>query len=331
MSTCVQKQAEIHRGELKKGDVLLTNHPSFGGTHLPDITAVTPHFHGENIIFYVASRAHHADIGGILPGSMPPASKEMSEEGAVIKSVKLVSEGKFDEETMVQLLLEEPAKTSGSSGTRCLRDNISDLKAQVAANQKGINLLNSLIDEYSEEVVLFYMRAIQTNAENAVKNLLKKVSRRFEGRDLVAQDFMDDGTPIRLRVEIDKEKGTAVFDFEGTGPEMYGNLNSPEAVTFSAVIYCLRCLVSETIPLNQGCLKPITIKIPRGSLLSPYETAAVVGGNVLTSQRVTDTILRAFDAVAASQGDCNNLTFGSGGKDPTTGRISPGFGYYETV
>lgn len=332
MSTCVRKQAAIWKGKLKRGDVLVSNHPMFGGTHLPDITCITPAFSGDNIIFYVASRAHHADIGGILPGSMPPASKELYQEGAAIKSEKLVSEGHFNEKRITELLLDEPGQYPGCSGTRCLSDNINDLKAQVAANQKGINLINTLMSDYGESVVKFYMTNIQNNAEQSVRSLLKDVYKRFEGQDLSAEEFMDDGSPIKLKVTIDPEKGEAVFDFSGTGPEVYGNINAPEAVTYSAIIYCLRCLISEDIPLNQGCLKPIHVRIPKKSFLSPSDNAAVVGGNVLTSQRVTDTIFKAFQACAASQGDTNNLTFGFGGSSGGGEKDGKaGFGYYETI
>lgn len=314
MSTCVRTQAKIWEGKLKRGDVIVSNHPEFGGTHLPDITVITPAFsRGDNIIFYVASRAHHADIGGILPGSMPPHSRELFQEGAAIKSEKLVSEGKFNEKRMIELLYDEPARYPGCSGTRCLADNLNDLKAQIAANQKGISLINTLIEDYGENVVQFYMKNIQDNAELSVRNLLKDVSRRFQGQSLSAVDYMDDGSPIQLKITIDAEKGEALFDFDGTGPEVYGlflkfpfvlvyifflfffsfqflrlivpssgNINAPEAVTYSAIIYCLRCLISEDIPLNQGCLKPIDVRIPPKSFLSPSDRAAVVGGNVLT-------------------------------------------------
>ncbi|KAH8685925.1 Hydantoinase B/oxoprolinase-domain-containing protein [Tricladium varicosporioides] len=332
MSTCVKRQAEIWRGKLVKGDVVVSNHPEYGGTHLPDITVITPAFNekGDKILFYVASRAHHADIGGILPGSMPPHSRELFQEGAAIKSEKLVSAGKFNEERITELLLKEPAQYQGCSGTRCLADNISDLKAQVSSNMKGINLISTLIEEYGEEVVNFYMVNIQKNAELSVRKLLKDVSKRFEGHDLSAVDYMDDGSPIKLKITIDAEKGEAIFDFAGTGPEVYGNTNAPQAVTYSAIIYCLRCLISEDIPLNQGCLKPIKVLIPPKSFLSPSDKAAVVGGNVLTSQRVTDVILKAFQACAASQGDCNNLTFGFGGNVEGE-QAQKGFGYYETI
>ncbi|KAL2023140.1 hypothetical protein VTK56DRAFT_3746 [Thermocarpiscus australiensis] len=332
MSTCIRRQAEIWKGKLKKGDVIISNHPSYGGTHLPDVTLLMPAFNeaGDKILFYAASRAHHADIGGITAGSMPPHSRELYQEGAAIKSEKLVSEGRFNEERVVELFYKEPAKYPGCSGTRCLADNINDLRAQVSANQKGISLIEGLIAEYGEETVQFYMLAIQNNAELQVRNLLRTVSRRFQGKDLSAEDFMDDGSPIRLKIAIDAEKGEAVFDFAGTGPEVYGNINAPEPITYSAIIYTLRCMISEDIPLNQGCLKPITVRIPPKSLLSPSDNAAVVGGNVLTSQRITDVIFKAFEACAASQGDCNNLTFGFGGN--VTGQAEVrGFGYYETI
>lgn len=238
MGTCVKRQAEIWKGDLKKGDVIISNHPSYGGTHLPDVTLTMPAFDekGENILFYAASRAHHADIGGITAGSMPPHSRELFQEGAAIKSEKLVSEGKFNEERVVQLFYEEPAKYPGCSGTRCLADNINDLRAQVSANQKGISLIENLIQEYGEETVMFYMKSIQDNAEFCVRRLLKEVSKKFEGKDLSAVDYMDDGSPIALKVSIDPEKGEAVFDFEGTGAEVYGNINAPEAVSYRFVL-----------------------------------------------------------------------------------------------
>ncbi|EPQ63220.1 Bgt-5230 [Blumeria graminis f. sp. tritici] len=332
MSTCIQKQAEIWRDKLVEGDVIVSNHPEFGGTHLPDITVITPAFDlaGEKIIFYVASRAHHADIGGILPGSMPPYSRELYQEGAAIKSELLVRAGIFNEARIIQLLLKEPAKYPDCSGTRCLSDNLSDLKAQIASNKKGIDLISALIEEYGENTVNLNMMSIQKNAESSVRNLLKDVSRRFERQELSAIDYMDDGSPIKLRVTINSDKGEAVFDFTGTGSEVYANTNAPTAITYSAVIYCLRCLISQDIPLNQGCLKPIKVIIPPRSLLSPSEKAAVVGGNVLTSQRITDVILKAFKACAASQGDCNNLTFGFGSNSEGQDEIK-GFGYYETI
>ena len=332
MSTLVRRQAQIWKGKLERGDVIISNHPSYGGTHLPDVTLIMPAFDqkGENILFYAASRAHHADIGGITAGSMPPHSRELYQEGASIKSEKLVSGGRFNERRVIELFYNEPAQYPECSGTRTLADNLNDLRAQISANQKGISLIETLIEEYGEETVQFYMVNIQKNAEMCVRRLLQDVHKRFEGKDLSAIDHMDDGTPIQLKIKIDPENGEAEFDFAGTGPEVYGNTNAPEAVTYSAIIYCLRSLISEDIPLNQGCLKPINIKIPPKSLLSPSANAAVVGGNVLTSQRVTDVILKAFEACAASQGCCNNLTFGFGGNQ-TGKEVVKGFGYYETI
>ncbi|CAO3686643.1 unnamed protein product [Umbelopsis ramanniana] len=331
LSHAVRWQTSYYGDDLKEGDVIMTNHPACGGSHLPDITIITPVFQDGKIVFFVASRGHHADIGGISPGSMPPHSKELYQEGAAVRSFKIVQNGQFDNDGVVKHLSEIPSQYPGCSGTRCLRDNVSDLKAQIAANQKGINLIHSLIKEYTLEVVQAYMYHIRNNAESAVRNLLKEVAEKHRGQDLIAVDYMDDGSPIKLRVSINEQEGTALFDFEGTGPEVYGNTNAPESVCHSAIIYCLRSLVGMDIPLNAGCLEPVEIRIPKRSLLSPSEKSAVVGGNVLTSQRICDVVLKAFNAAAASQGCCNNLTFGIGGKDEETGEEKAGWGYYETI
>ncbi|KFH66782.1 5-oxoprolinase (ATP-hydrolysing) [Podila verticillata NRRL 6337] len=335
LSHAVKYQMEYYKGDITEGDVILTNHPAAGGSHLPDITVITPVFNEGKIVFFVASRGHHADIGGILPGSMPPNSKELYQEGAAIRSFKLVSKGHFDLDGLTKLLVDEPAKYPGCSGTRCLRDNVSDLKAQVAANHKGIGLVKGLISEYGLDVVQAYMMHIRKNAEMAVRDLLKGALRRSEGKALVATDYMDDGSRINLHIEIDPKDGSAIFDFEGTSEEVYGNCNAPTSVTHSAIIYCLRCMVAMDIPLNQGCLSPVTIRIPDKSMLAPSETAAVVGGNVLVSQRLVDVILKAFQVCGASQGCMNNLTFGVGGKsvDTESGetKVVEGWGYYETI
>ncbi|KAH8737505.1 Hydantoinase B/oxoprolinase-domain-containing protein [Ilyonectria robusta] len=330
MQFAVKYQHNRWKGQLQDGDVLVSNHPSCGGTHLPDITVITPVFDDRgDIVFYVASRGHHADIGGLLPGSMPPSSKTLAEEGAAIEAEKLVTQGVFNEERITELLLVEPAKHPGCSGTRCLADNLFDLKAQVAANNKGVHLVRALIEESGLETVQTYMYAIQETAERSVRELLQRVRERSSGAALKAVDYMDDGSCISLAVTI-SEDGSATFDFSGTGPEVYGNTNAPVAITHSAIIYSLRCLIQSDVPLNQGCLSPITINIPPSSLLAPSKTASVVGGNVLTSQRITDVILKAFQACADSQGCMNNLTFGKGGKD-ASGNHVPGFGYYETI
>ncbi|RAK98456.1 5-oxoprolinase [Aspergillus ibericus CBS 121593] len=335
MQFAVRYQHERWLGKLQDGDVLVANHPSSGGTHLPDITVITPVFDrpgGTEIMFYVASRGHHADIGGILPGSMPPKSTELWQEGAAIEGDKIVSNGVFDEERMMELLVHQPAQYEGCSGARCVSDNLSDLKAQIAANTRGISLIQALFAEYGVETVQKYMYAIQATAETAVRNLLKDLYKRFGGQPLEAVDYMDDGTPIKLKVTINGSDGSAVFDFAGTGPEVYGGWNAPIAITHSAIIYCLRCMINADMPLNQGCLAPIDIQVPSPSILSPTKSAAVVGGNVVTSQRITDVVLKAFQACAASQGCCNNLTFGTNSKrDPDTGEVIPGFGYYETI
>ncbi|KAJ6045224.1 hypothetical protein N7499_012097 [Penicillium canescens] len=336
MQFAVRYQHQKWLGNLKDGDVLVANHPSCGGTHLPDITVITPVFDrpgGSEIMFYVASRGHHADIGGILPGSMPPKSTELWQEGAAIEGDKIVSDGILDEARLVELLVTKPSQYPGCSGARCISDNMSDLKAQIAANTRGISLIQTLFNEYGTQTVQKYMYAIQATAETAVRNLLKELYQKFDGQPLESVDYMDDGTPICLKVTIDGTDGSAVFDFEGTGPEVYGSWNAPIAITHSAIIYCLRCMINADVPLNQGCLAPIDIRVPSPSILSPTKTAAVVGGNVVTSQRITDVVFKAFQACAASQGCCNNLTFGTDPKvDPSTGAlITPGFGYYETI
>jgi len=323
MQDAVRFQLAYWKDNIRDGDVFVSNHPQLaGGSHLPDITVITPVFINQGasskIAFFVASRGHHADIGGSVPGSMPPLSKSLAEEGAAIIAYKLCAEGVFDEQGITEIITK--------AGSRNLSDCLSDLRAQVAANNRGIALVRELIEETNGglQVVHAYMRFIQKAAEDAVRSMLVNVYhtkelQKVEGV-LKSEDFMDDGTRIALSITIDPLHRSAVFDFSGTGSEVFGNTNAPRAVTFSAIIYVLRCLVREDIPLNQGCLTPIDVRIPEGCLLSPSPTAAVVGGNVLTSQRVVDVILRAFGACAASQGDMNNTTFGDSS-----------FGFYETV
>ena len=324
MGATVRQQQKIQGDNWKEGDVMVTNHPAVGGSHLPDITVITPVFSGGKAVFFVACRGHHADIGGTTPGSIPPFSKRLVEEGAHIISFKLVENGVFQEQGITDILM-SPGKVKTNpgeppmSGTRALSDNLADLQAQVAANQKGIKLMEELIGQYELEVVQAYMQYVQNNAARAVEQLLRDVSTK-EGNILTSHDFMDDGTEIKLKITIDPATPSAIFDFTGTDPQVYANHNCPSAVVNSAIIYCLRCLVNEDIPLNQGCMHPIEVIIPPNTLLSPSEECAVVGGNVLTSQRVTDVVLQAFNACADSQGDTNNLTFGD-----------DSFGYYETI
>ncbi|XP_044265519.1 5-oxoprolinase [Tribolium madens] len=317
MQEAVQYQMKT-RQKFSEGEVILSNHPAAGGSHLPDLTVITPVFHkGQpDPIFFVASRGHHADIGGITPGSMPPHSTTLSQEGAAFKSFILVENGRFLEDEVIAAFTK--------AGGRNLSDNISDLRAQVAANKKGIALVGELIEQYGLRVVQAYMDHIQRNAEVAVRDMLKQVAKdTFErtGRTVLeAEEHMDDGSPIVLKVTLDREKGSAFCDFTGTGPEVWGNCNAPKAITLSALIYCLRCMVGHDVPLNQGCLAPVQINVPKGSILDPSDNAAVVGGNVQTSQRVVDVVLKAFRVCAASQGCMNNITFGSGS-----------WGCYETV
>ncbi|XP_057652765.1 5-oxoprolinase isoform X1 [Diorhabda carinulata] len=317
MQEAVQYQMRA-RGKFNEGDVILSNHPSAGGSHLPDFTVITPVFYRKSAepVFFVASRGHHADIGGITPGSMPPHSTSLDQEGVAFKSFLLIEEGVFREEEFVKAIIE--------AGGRNLSDNISDVRAQVAANKKGIDLVCELIDQYGLDVVQAYMSHIQNNAEVAVRDMLKDVAKearlRMGTSELTAEDFMDDGSKIKLTVSLDEENGSAYCDFKGTGWEVWGNCNAPKAITLSALIYCLRCMVGHDVPLNQGCLAPVKINIPKGSILDPSDNAAVVGGNVLTSQRIVDVVLKAFQVCAASQGCMNNITFG----DET-------WGCYETV
>lgn len=328
MQFAIQYQHRLWKDRLQPGDVLLTNHPQCGGTHLPDLTVVSPVFLGDDIIFYVASRGHHTDIGGRGITSMMPESKQLWEEGISIESMKIVSGGEFLESD-VREAFAAAGKFPGCSATRRIGDNLSDLRAQVASNQRGIVLLGRLCDEFSLPVVHRYMDGIQANAELAVREFFKKIARRHP-EPLSATDWFDDGTAIKLRVTIDPETGSAMYDFEGTGPQSWGNYNCPISITHSAIIYTIRCLVDIDIPLNEGCLAPVDIRVPEGSILNPSPTVAVCG-STLASQRIVDTILRAFGRCAASQGCANSFGWGMGGRDPETGRIVPGWSYGEAL
>jgi 5-oxoprolinase (ATP-hydrolysing) len=296
--------------------VFVTNDPYRGGSHLPDVTVVTPvrdSVSGE-LIFFTASRAHHAEIGGILPGSMPPFSKNLGDEGVLIRNFKLVDAGVSREEELRQLLL------SGPHPTRAVNDNLADIRAQVAANNIGVRLLNELVEKQSLDVVQAYMRHIQVAAATKMRLALTALpDGRYE-----RVDHLDDGSPIQATITIAGD--SAIVDFTGTGPVLLAsNLNANRAIVTAAVMYVFRCLINEDIPLNGGVLEPVTIVVPE-CLLNPPEnsdpsqSAAVVGGNVETSQRVVDVLLGALGLAAASQGTMNNLTFG----DAT-------FGYYETI
>ncbi|KAF7628420.1 Hydantoinase B/oxoprolinase-domain-containing protein [Aspergillus flavus] len=331
MQYAIQYQHRLWDGKLKPGDVLLSNHPEAGGTHLPDLTVITPVFiqdgDCQTLAFYVAARGHHTDIGGRGITSMMPESKELWEEGINVRSMKIVDSGTFLEEDVRQAFL-DAGNFPGCSPTRRLQDNISDIKAQISSNQRGIVLLQKLCREFTLPIVHKYMHAIQANAEVAVRKYLKGVAQTRE-MPLTATDYFDDGTMLKVSITID-DTGSAIFDWEGTGPQMWGNYNCPISITHSAIIYTIRCLIDEDIPLNDGCLAPITIKIPKGSILRPNANVAICG-STLASQRVIDTILRAFNCVAAFSGCANSFGWGVGGKNPHTGVIEPGWNYGETV
>ena len=330
MSDAVRAQVRLLGDSLHPGDVLVTNDPQVGGSHLPDITVITPVFRGEERkpLFFVASRGHHAEIGGISPGSVPPFSRTLAEEGACITSFKLVEGGRFQEAGITALLLApgqlKPANgRPPNSGTRRLEDNLYDLKAQVAANQKGAELLKDMIGHYGLDVVQAYMLHIQRNAEHAVRRLVERLCAErgiAERGRLHAIDSMDDGNPIEVTITLDRVQRNFTFDFTGTGPEVWANHNAPRAVVASAIIYVLRTLIDEEIPMNGGFLTAVKLTIPHPCMLSPSPEAAVVAGNVETSSRITDVLLQAFGAVAGAQGTMNNFTFGDAS-----------FGYYETI
>lgn len=294
---------------------------------MPDITVITPVFEedGKTIFFYTASRGHHMDIGGLDGTSMPPNSTELWQEGAAIKSFFLVKDGRFDEEGICKLLT-EPGERPGCTGSRRLNDNLSDLKAQVAANTKGSNLIKALMEEYGASTVHFYMAKIQENAEVAVRNYLKATREKYGSVALKAEDSLDNGSTMKVSITIE-EDGSGTFDFTGTSCEMLSNMNAPPAITHSALIYTLRLLIGMDIPLNQGCLSPATIIIPKDTFLNPSSGPAVCCGNTLTSQRLVDLFLQAFRAAAGSQGCMNCFGFfGRSGVDEN-GEPLKGFGY----
>jgi len=293
---------------MRPGDVFMVNSPYSGGTHLPDITVITPVFIENRIAFYVASRGHHADIGGISPASMPPESRHIEEEGAITEGSRIVEQGRFLEEEVKQWLL------CGRYPARNPSQNIADLRAQVAANEKGAAELKKLAERFSLETVEAYMSHVQDNAEEAVRRAITSL------RDGKAVQAFDDGSEIRVRISIDKGMRTAHVDLTGTSAQHPGNLNAPVAVCKAAVLYVFRTLVQEDIPLNEGCLRPLEITIPEGCMLNPSYPAAVVAGNVETSQAIVDALLLALGLMAGSQGTMNNFTFGNAE-----------FQYYETI
>jgi 5-oxoprolinase (ATP-hydrolysing) len=305
IKTVVRKNA----GRMKPGDVYVLNDPYNGGTHLPDVTVVTPVFgEDEHILFYVGSRGHHADIGGLTPGSMPPFSKTIADEGVLLDNVKLVERGEMLEAEMRQRL------ASGPYPARNIDQNIADLRAQIAANEKGVQELRRMVTHFGLDTVRAYMQHVQDNAEECVRRVIGKLG------DGAFEYEMDNGAVIRVAVRVGADKRSATIDFSGTSAELASNFNAPSAVVHAAVLYVFRMLVDADIPLNAGCLKPLTIIVPEGSMLNPRPPAATVAGNVETSQCITDAIIGALGVMAASYGTMNNFTFGNAR-----------YQYYETV
>ncbi|MDH3400303.1 MAG: hydantoinase B/oxoprolinase family protein [Chromatiales bacterium] len=299
MGESVRAIIHAHGKKLKAGDVYMLNAPYNGGTHLPDITLVSPVFTDEQLEFFVASRGHHADIGGITPGSMPPHSQSVQEEGILFDGFPLVSGGRFREQEVRERLAQGPYPARNPD------QNIADLKAQIAANQKGISELHKMCEQFGLPVVRAYVGHVQDNAEAAVREVIGVL------RDGRFRYEMDSGLVIQVAVTVDAQAGSACVDFTGTSPQSTDNFNAPSAICKAAVLYVFRCLVDRDIPMNAGCLKPIKIIIPPGSLLDPKTPAAVVAGNVETSQCITNALFGALGVMAAAQGTMNNLSFGN--------------------
>ncbi len=301
MGESVRVVHEMHATRTKAGDVYVLNAPYNGGTHLPDVTVITPVFDaaGAELLFYVGSRGHHADIGGITPGSMPPHSRNIDEEGVQLDNAKLVDGGIFQSAAIETLL------ASGRWPARNIEQNLADLRAQIAANEKGAQELRALVAHHGHATVQAYMRHVQDNATVCVRTALRRLQ---DGAFAVT---LDSGATIRVQVTLAPDKSQAHIDFTGTSPQQPDNFNAPAAVTTAAVLYVFRCLIDDDIPLNAGCLKPLTVNIPEGCLLRPCTPAAVVAGNVETSQCITDALFGALGALAGSQGTMNNFTFGN--------------------
>jgi 5-oxoprolinase (ATP-hydrolysing) len=310
MDRTVETIIHDNAGNIRPGDVYAINAPYNGGTHLPDITVCTPVFddEGRDILFWVASRGHHADVGGISPGSMSPNATTIEEEGVYIDNFKLVDRGRFREQELYALL------TGAKYPARNPVQNVNDLKAQIAANEKGVQELRKMTAQFTLPVVRAYMQHVQDNAAESVRRVIDRL------HDSEFAYAMDQGTVIKVKITVDKEKREATVDFTGTSPQQPTNFNAPEPVARAAVLYVFRVMVDDDIPLNAGCLRPINIVIPKKSMLSPEYPAAVVAGNVEVSQAVTDTLFGALGALAAAQGTMNNVNFGNAR-----------YQYYETI
>ena len=320
MGESIRTVIRENTGKMQPGDVYVLNAPYNGGTHLPDVTVITPVFdesalsasslspRASRVLFYVGSRGHHADIGGITPGSMPPDSKVVEEEGVLIDNFLLVERGTLREQETIALL------SSGKYPCRNVAQNMADLRAMIAANEKGVQELRRMVAHFSLDVVHAYMRHVQDNAEESVRRVINVL------KDGAFEYPMDHGAIIKVAIRFNQEKRTAVIDFTGSSPQLENNFNAPSAVCMAAVLYVFRSLVDDDIPLNAGCLKPIEVIIPERSMLNPRYPAAVVAGNVETSQCVTDALYGALGLMGASQGTMNNFTFGN-----------EKYQYYETI
>ena len=299
MDRAVESIIRENKDKIAPGDVYAINAPYNGGTHLPDITVCTPVFDavGRELLFWVASRGHHADVGGISPGSMSPKATTIEEEGVYVDNFKLVDRGQFREQALYDLL------TGAKYPARNPLQNVNDIKAQIAANEKGVQELHKMVAYFTLPVVKAYMQHVQDNAAESVRRVIDRI------HDASFEYEMDQGTWIKVKIRVDKVKREATVDFTGTSPQQNTNFNAPEPVTRAAVLYVFRVMVDDDIPMNGGCLRPINIIIPKQSMLSPGYPAAVVAGNVETSQAVTNCLFGALGALAAAQGTMNNLNF----------------------
>jgi 5-oxoprolinase (ATP-hydrolysing) len=312
MGESIKTVIRENAGKMQPGDVYVLNDPYHGGTHLPDVTVITPVYLGaaahDKPLFYVGSRGHHADIGGTTPGSMPPFSTRIEEEGVQINNVKLVDQGVLREAEMVALL------QSGQYPSRNPQQNMADLKAQIAANEKGVQELRKMADQFGLDVVQAYMGHVQDNAEESVRRVITRL------KDGTFTLPLDNGAQIQVAIRVDTANRSAEIDFTGTSAQQTNNFNAPTAVCMAAVLYVFRTLVDDDIPLNAGCLKPLKVIIPPGSMLNPNPPASVVAGNVETSTCITNCLYGALGVMAASQCTMNNFTFGNASHQ-----------YYETI
>jgi len=301
MDKSVETIIAQNQGKIRPGDVFALNAPYNGGTHLPDITVVTPVFDDQqqHILFYVAARGHHADVGGTAPGSMTPLATNVNEEGVLFDNFLLVDEGVFQEQALIDILTQHPYPV------RNVHQNVADLKASIAANEKGVHELRKMVLHFGLEVVEAYMQHVQDNAEESVRRAIEVL------HDAQTEYHTDQGATIKVKISVDREKREATVDFTGTSKQQTTNFNAPAPVTQAAVLYSFRLLVDSDIPMNAGCLRPINIIIPDDCMLKPRYPAAVVAGNVETSQHVTNALLAALGTMANSQGTMNNLTFGN--------------------